>query len=141
MHVWLYTCSVILRFWSKRLWLAHIWGLNLLFFFTDGAWTSQSRPTVHELALFWPLLKCSYVLLLIWLNLYKNLIFYRENMKDNLWQFIYKKYHFRYPVSYAFKFFFIHHSKVRKGGGWFEGQVYGLGELLSNPNIENISTK
>lgn len=22
------------------------------FFFTDGAWTSQSRPTVHELALF-----------------------------------------------------------------------------------------
>lgn len=61
------------------------------FFFTDGAWTSQSRPTVHELALFWPLLKCSYVLLLIWLNLYKNLIFYRENMKDNLWQFIYKK--------------------------------------------------
>lgn len=26
--------------------------IKFVFFFTDGAWTSQSRPTVHELALF-----------------------------------------------------------------------------------------
>lgn len=52
-----------------------------------------------------------------------------------------QKYHFRYPVSYAFKFFYSSFKGIKEGGGWFEGQVYGLGELLSNPNIVNISTK
>lgn len=41
------------------------------FFFTDGAWTSQSRPTVHELAL--ALLTAIKVFLCITFDLIKSL--------------------------------------------------------------------
>lgn len=92
MHVWLHTSPIILlRLWSKRPWLAHTWGI-IFIFFTDGAWTWQSRLAVHLRTLlntnkvfsyhFWS-----------WLNLDNNLIFLKRKVPHDR-KFIYKNFKF-----------------------------------------------